>query len=146
MSQQAVLDYAYSFLGTPYRWGGDDPILGIDCSGLVLEVLKAAGVYKGKFDTTAQGIYADLLNRDKAVVTKAPDAMCIAFYGISTTHITHVALCVSPTHMIEAGGGGSKTVDEKTAAAHNAFVRIRPIDSRVDLVAVLQPIYTWSPK
>ena len=49
MSQKAVLDYAYSFLGTPYRWGGDDPLTGIDCSGLALEVLKAAGIYRGSF-------------------------------------------------------------------------------------------------
>jgi murein DD-endopeptidase len=144
VSQQAVLDYAYSFLGVPYRWGGDDPILGIDCSGLVLEVLKAAGIYKGNFDTTAQGIYANLLNYDKAVITKSPAPLCLAFYGQKETKITHVALCVSPTHMLEAGGGGSKTVDEKTAAVHNAFVRIRPLDSRVDLVAILQPLYSWS--
>ena len=146
MTQQIILNYAYSFLGTPYRWGGDDPLLGVDCSGLVIEVLKAAGVYKGSFDTTAQGLYDDLTKNKSAALTTSPAPMSIAFYGKSVTHITHVAICVSPTHILEAGGGGSKTVDLQTAAAQNAFVRIRPIDSRVDLVAVLQPIYTWSPK
>ena len=144
MSKYAVETYAYSFLGTPYRWGGDDPIAGIDCSGLAIEILKAAGLYKGHYDTTAQGLYTDMLFTKKAGLTKLPDSLCLAFYGKSDKEISHVGICVSPTHMIEAGGGGSKVVDEKSAAAANAFVRIRPIDSRSDLVGILQPIYSWS--
>jgi len=143
MSQKAVLDYAYSFLGTPYRWGGDDPLTGIDCSGLALEVLKAAGIYRGSFDTTAQGLYSDLLQKGFAEETKQPDVLCLAFYGKSDKEITHVGICVSPTHMIEAGGGGSKVIDIKSASDANAFVRIRPIDSRSDIVAILKPKYSW---
>ena len=143
MTQQIILNYAYSFLGTPYRWGGDDPLLGVDCSGLVIEVLKAAGVYKGSFDTTAQGLYDDLL-RKKAIIAHSPEPMDIAFYGKTISDITHVALCVSPTKILEAGGGGHKVVNLQAAAAANAYVRIRPIDHRVDLVAILKPLYTWS--
>jgi cell wall-associated NlpC family hydrolase len=144
MTQKIVMDYAFSFLGTPYRWGGDDPLLGIDCSGLVLEVLKAAGVYKGAFDTTAQGLYDDLTKNKSAALTNSPAPMALAFYGKSNKAITHVALCVCSTKVLEAGGGGHKVVDVASAAAANAFVRIRPIDHRIDLVAIVNPIYFWS--
>jgi cell wall-associated NlpC family hydrolase len=119
---------------------------GIDCSGLALEVLKAAGIYKGSFDTTAQGIHDDLIKRGLAVVTKQPDVLCLAFYGKSGKEITHVGVCVSPTHMIEAGGGGSKVIDLKTASDANAYVRIRPLDHRSDIVSVLEVNYPWEVK
>lgn len=143
MTLQVATNYLLSFLGTPYRWGGDDPMTGIDCSGLVLEFLKAAGVYREKQDMTAQDIYRYLLNFNKAFVTKQPDTLCIVFYGKSVTEITHVAVCLSPMLMIEAGGGGSKVVDAKAAADANAFVRIRPIDHRSDIVATLKVHYPW---
>lgn len=143
MSKQVVLNYAYSFLGTPYRWGGDDPMTGIDCSGLAIEVMKAAGLIKGSFDSTAQGLCAELLSKG-AVKTTAPEELCLAFYGKSDKEITHVGICVSPTHIIEAGGGGSKVIDMKSAADANAYVRIRPIDHRSDIVCVVKPKYSWS--
>jgi hypothetical protein len=42
-------------------------------------------------------------------------------------------------HIINAGGGGSKTLTIKDAAAQNAFVKIRPFDYRKDIVAILRP-------
>jgi len=116
---------------------------GIDCSGLALEVLKAAGIFKGSYDTTAQGLFTELLLKG-AVKTKQPEELCLAFYGKSDKEINHVGICVSATHMIEAGGGGSKVIDMKTAAEANAFVRIRPLDSRSDIVGILKPKYSWS--
>jgi cell wall-associated NlpC family hydrolase len=143
MSKQVILNYVYSFLGTPYRWGGDDPIVGIDCSGLVIEVLKAAGVFRKPYDNTAQGLFRDL-SLAGAQLTKQPEELCLAFYGKSDKEINHVGICVSPTQIIEAGGGGSKVIDIKTAADANAYVRVRPIDHRSDIVGILKPIYPWS--
>jgi hypothetical protein len=104
--------------------------------------LKAAGIFKGSYDTTAQGLYTELLLQ-KAEKTNRPEELCLAFYGKSDREITHVGICVSPTHIIEAGGGGSKVIDIKTAAQVNAYVRIRPIDHRSDIVGILKPKYKW---
>ncbi|WP_022663416.1 C40 family peptidase [Paucidesulfovibrio longus] len=40
----SVVDTALSTIGTPYRWGGDSPNEGFDCSGLVYWVYARHGV------------------------------------------------------------------------------------------------------
>lgn len=39
-----ALSYALSQLGTPYRWGGETPGVGFDCSGLTQAAYAAAGI------------------------------------------------------------------------------------------------------
>jgi cell wall-associated NlpC family hydrolase len=41
----AVLDAAYSVIGTPYLWGGASPETGFDCSGFTMWSWAHAGVY-----------------------------------------------------------------------------------------------------
>lgn len=139
MSQALLHAYALSFLGIPYRWAGDDPMAGVDCSGLVLELLKADGVVQGPIDMTAQHLF-NLLERGK---TAALRYGTLLFFGKSDQQITHVALAMTGRHMLEAGGGGSSTVNLEAAIRQNAFVRIRPITSRTDLVAMVDPPWSW---
>jgi cell wall-associated NlpC family hydrolase len=40
----AVLDAAYSVIGTPYQWGGSSPQTGFDCSGFTMWAWAHAGV------------------------------------------------------------------------------------------------------
>jgi cell wall-associated NlpC family hydrolase len=42
-SERAV-EAATAYLGVPYRWGGDDPATGLDCSGLVQRVFADLGI------------------------------------------------------------------------------------------------------
>jgi peptidoglycan DL-endopeptidase CwlO len=42
---QAVLNAAYSVIGTPYQWGGSSPETGFDCSGFTMWSWSHAGVY-----------------------------------------------------------------------------------------------------
>ena len=143
MSEKILIDYAMKFCGTPYLWGGDDPINGIDCSGLAIELLKASGVIKQKdYDNTAQGLFKDLLNWKGSLNIQAYPASFV-FFGKNNQAITHVGFCISPTLMIEAGGGGQNVTDKAAAAKFNAYVRVRPILARTDLTAYVHPLYLW---
>ena len=138
MDARVILyDYAMRFVGLPYRWGGDDSVDGFDCSGLVLELLKSADCYPAGSDTTASGLY-DLF---AGLSAAEPRFGSLAFFG--STKVTHVGFCLNTTQMLEAGGGGSKTLTEADAAAQNAFIRVRPIKSRKDLVGFRHPPYPW---
>lgn len=128
------------FLNLPYRWGGDDPIEGYDCSGLVKELLSIIDL-DPVGDQTAQGLYNyfSKTNGFKIPIDKA-DIGYLCFYGVDSTHISHVAMCYTSEEIIEAGGGTSKTVNLQDAAKQNAYVRIRSIFRRKDLIAVIKPV------
>lgn len=125
--------YIKRFIGLPYRWKGDDPIKGFDCSGLVVEMFKMAGIMKEHEDLTADGIKKSL--KDKKV--EKPKVGVLVFYG--TEEATHVGICLNRKYMIEAGGGSSKVDTEEEAADKNAYIRIRPIDRRSDILGFYDP-------
>ena len=134
-----LVSYALSFVGQPYRWGGDDTINGFDCSGLIQEILAAVGM-DPPGDQTAQGLYAYFLPR-QMLTSNALAAGALCFYGASEDRITHVGFSLGNGCMVEAGGGNSRTQTRADAARQNAYVRVRPIQHRHDLVAVIIPCY-----
>lgn len=136
-SVQLLKEYALSFVGIPYRWGGSHPSEGYDCSGFIQELLASAGI-DPPGDQTAQGLFNHF---EKNATWNARSLGSLAFFGASVSSISHVAMLLDPYRMIEAGGGGSKTLTPADAVQDNAFVRIRLVDSRKDLVAVLKPSY-----
>ena len=110
---------------------------GFDCSGLVIEILKSVGMAP-PYDTTAQGLYeyfkgnSDDINRGLG---------SLVFFGRSEREISHVGFLLDSYRMLEAGGGNSKTVTKSVASKQNAFIRIRPVSNRKDLVGYLFPPY-----
>lgn len=128
--------YAMSYVGLPYIWGGDDPVKGFDCSGLAQEILAAFGA-DPQGDQSADALYRHF----KRASSNQRKCGALAFFG-TEAKITHVGVMVDSLRMIEAGGGGSKTLSREDAIAQNAYVRIRPINRRSDLVAVLYPAYS----
>jgi cell wall-associated NlpC family hydrolase len=134
-----LIDYAMSFLGLNYRWGGENPITGFDCSGLVQEILRSVGM-DPVGDQTAQALY-NHFERTAEHGERAPGAL--VFYGSHLTKITHVAFMIDEFRVIEAGGGDSRTKTKDDAAIQNAFVRIRPYNLRRDLLVVLRPAYPF---
>jgi len=110
-------------LGTPYRWGGSDPILGFDCSGFVIELLKAVGILPRSGDWTADALYRRF-PADHTV--DEPYVGCLAFWR-RDGRMTHVEYCIDGAHTIGASGGGSATTDLGAAADQDAYVKLRPI-------------------
>ena len=136
MIKDLMLSYAISMVGLPYIWGGDSPLEGFDCSGLVIELLKAEGRFPVGDDTTAQGLY--LYFKDQGFQsTGAAERGCLAFYGKSVNEITHVAYCLDEKHVIEAAGGNHTTITPEIAKKQNAHVRIRQIRYRKDFLTVI---------
>ncbi len=133
-----MIKYAISWIGTRYKWGGENHE-GWDCSGLVQEILASVGA-DPKYDQTAQALYDHFKcfgTRD----IKEPGSL--AFFGFNDERITHVGFMVDPFRMVEAGGGGSRTHTPEDAIRQNAFVRIRPIKSRTNLVCTILPHYIF---
>jgi cell wall-associated NlpC family hydrolase len=123
-----LVDIALLYFGTPYVWGGNKPEEGMDCSGFVCEVLRSVG-HIDEADRSAQMLYDELSKREG--VRSQLGRNSILFFGKSRTEITHIAIGMSYKQLIESGGEG------RVSTTHG-YVRIRPVNYRNDLVAVLK--------
>lgn len=134
-----LYDYAMSFLNTPYRWGGDDPMTGFDCSGFVQELLASVGIDPPR-DQTAQALH-DHFILDGYSWRRETGALI--FYG-KNGRVNHVAFALTENLVIEAAGGGSRTRTLKDAVRDNAWIRIRPYNYRPDIIRTILPQYpSW---
>jgi len=129
-----LMMYFQSCLNLPYRWGGNNPVDGFDCSGFIQEALAVIGK-DPVGDQTSHGLY-EIFKLD-GVIKKNASFGALLFFG-NEYKIKHVAIALNETTMIEAGGGGSRVTDLENAIKYNAFVRVRPIARRSDLVAVIE--------
>jgi len=133
-----LIQYAMGWLGTPYKWGGQSRA-GVDCSGLVQEILVSVGEDPPK-DQTAHGLHRYFANHGQQTLA-TPQAGALVFYG-SYDKITHIAFAIDSFRIIEAGGGNRDVRTPQDADHHNAYVRIRPYDYRNDVYEIIMPEYT----
>ena len=138
-SAEILYDYAFQFVGLPYRWGGDDSVEGFDCSGFVQELLSVVEM-DPPGDQTAQKLFEYFYEHGLA---HSRQFGALAFYGKNPDSISHVAMMLNDSLVIEAGGGGSRTTSKEAAARDNAYVRVRHVNARKDLVAIILPKYSW---
>ncbi len=106
--------YALSQLGTPYRWGGETPGVGFDCSGLTQAAYAAAGI-------TLPRVAQDQYDAGPHVAPGAPlQPGELVFFGASPTDVSHVGIVLNPSgEMIDAPHIG-------------ADVRVEPFPTSID--------------
>lgn len=137
--REAAIEHGLRFVGKPYYWGGQGP-MGLDCSGLMVEITRATGLIGRKNDYKASQLY--ILFHSKLVPRPTAGPGMMVFFGEDIEHITHVGMVVEvlvdqTVLVLEAAGGGSGVDTEEEAQARDAMVTIRPM--RSDLVAVVDP-------
>lgn len=119
-----------SHLGRPYRWGGDNPMDGFDCSGLVIEILKSVGILPRNGDWTARGLKRLFPRTDRRAFG------VLVFWG-SPAH--HVEFLLDAHHSLGASGGTSSTVDLDAAIAADAYIKVRPFATRGGISGFVDP-------
>ena len=134
--REIAVAYAWSFIGTPYKWGGNDPMAGFDCSGFCIEVLQAVGVLSRHGDWTA----ANLFEKFKEKKVNYPTQGCLVFWNNqSGNKIVHVELCINDRLALGASGGGSRTVTVQDAIEQDAYIKLRPFASRPNIAGFVNP-------
>lgn len=106
-----VLGTAEEYLGVPYRWGGDAPSTGFDCSGYVKYVYARQGVHLPR--TSREQAQA---GRGVTVSLSALRAGDLVMFAESRRPISHVAIYAGSGRIIHSSssGGGVRYDDLHT--------------------------------
>lgn len=132
--RSTAVNYLQHFIGLPYIWGGDDPIRGFDCSGLVIEVLQAVGILPHGADFTADSLYERFQTR---AIDRGYQGCLVFWY--SGAEVIHVEMMIDDFHTVGASGGGSTTTTIEAAISRNAFVKMRPLSYRGESYLIVDP-------
>jgi hypothetical protein len=98
--REQIVETAESFLGVPYRWGGDSSLQGFDCSGLTMAVYRLHGLELPRTSKAQFGSGAPVTRRRLA----KGDLVFFAVYQKSS--VSHVGLYVGDGRFIHAPGRG----------------------------------------
>jgi len=128
-----AIKIAWKMWGQPYIWGGDDPVQGFDCSGMVIEILKSVNILPRNGDWTANSLYKRFNN----CIVAIEEPGCLVFWG--DPRKTHIEFVIEKGFTIGSSGGGSRTLSRKDAVRQNAYVKIRPLAGRSIPSAILDP-------
>jgi cell wall-associated NlpC family hydrolase len=110
----AVLFRAIALVGTPYRYGGNTPQGGFDCSGLVGYVFRdAAGVVLPRTSSEMSEVHARTIDRSDL------EAGDIVFFAAGR-RVSHVGIYVGEDRFVHApNSGGTVRLDRLDGAWWN---------------------------
>jgi len=97
INKAKLIDTAYTYLNTPYLWGGKSP-LGIDCSGLTQMIYKING-FQIPRDSTEQSKIGEVLS-----FIEESEPGDLAFFDNDEGIITHVGIILADNYIIHSYG------------------------------------------
>lgn len=125
---------AYGLLNIPYIWGAMHPLIGMDCSGFVQWVLSRDGV--GIMDVKPKICAAEIYEKFQPVVTNVLEGTLV-FYGAHG--VEHVMYCLDDRFCIGASNGNNQCRTITDSRSHNAYVKVRAINYRSDILGYCDP-------
>lgn len=102
-----ILFRAIGLVGTPYRWGGNDPQSGFDCSGLVVYVFRdVAGIQLPRTVQEISNIDEPAVHRNALVPGD------LIFFNTEGRHLSHIGIYVGEGRFVHAPNeGGTVRLD-----------------------------------
>jgi cell wall-associated NlpC family hydrolase len=122
---QTLLQRATALLGTPYRWGGNTPDAGFDCSGLV------AYVFRSALGIELPRVSRDMASSGTLVERGALAAGDLVFFGRRGSRIDHVGIYVGEGRFVHAPRTGKDVMvsDLDTGYWAGRFVQARRVEA-----------------
>lgn len=109
--QQAIYREASSWLGTPYRYAGEDKQTGVDCSGMVMRVYSDVAGWKLPRNSAKQAEFCIPL---KSTEVEVGDLVFFAT-GKDPARISHVGIMLDKENFIHASTSKGVVVSKVTS-------------------------------
>lgn len=109
---QEIVLYAHGLLGTPYRFGGSNPNVGLDCSGMVSHIVK--NVTGRQLPHNA----AQIAGQTRPIRRSALQPGDLVFFNTSGRKYSHMGIYIGDGKFIHAPSSGSTV---RTAALDNSY-------------------------
>lgn len=122
--QQQIIDEAITWLGTPYKYAGQEKGRGTDCSGLVMRVYEDVAGAKLPRNSAKQAEFCESL-RDEDV---APGDLVFFATGKDPDRISHVGIMLDEENFIHASTSKGVVISKVTA---NYYMRTFMMFGRV---------------
>lgn len=123
---QTVLGRAMTLLGTPYRWGGNTPDSGFDCSGLVGYVFRTAlGIELPRVSREMASDRSNQLIADRTALAEGD----LVFFG-RKGRVDHVGIYVGEGRFLHAPSTGKDVRVDTLLTGYwgNKFLQARRVD------------------
>lgn len=135
--REAFIIHLFKYKDIPYLYGGKDPNIGLDCSGLVWNILADLRLAPAHI-LNAQGLYDYYKPLSAEVMTNCEDLGDLIFFG-HEKKIHHVGFVLNSSLMLEAAHGDASVTSIEIAKKRGAKVQVSPLSKFRDRYAVLRP-------
>jgi len=133
--REHLVNLALKLVGCPYIWGGQNPWVGLDCSGFIIWIYQVFGLLPSG-DWTAQGLVHGVPGHMvESWAELAPGDL--VFYGVTEGKVSHVMLFAGGGLVVGASGGGRDTITREVATQRGAQVKVKLWNYRSDAAAFL---------
>lgn len=109
--REKVVNMAFNYLNTPYKWGGNNAINGFDCSGLVRNIYLKVGKSLPR-NTSEQASATDKISRAQL---KPGD---LVFFNTNRRKFSHVGIYVGDNKFIHSPRTGAQVRIEELSSRY----------------------------
>jgi len=107
---QRIAHLAERMIGKPYRYGGEDPVHGFDCSGLVHYTHSAVGI-------SVPRVSRDQYRHARKIPLAAAEPGDIIFFS-DAAKLSHIAIYVGDGRFVHAPSSGKTVTEGQLSAAY----------------------------
>ena len=125
--REVAIEVLKNQINKPYKWGGNDPLEGYDCSGLVVEMLQSVGIIGRNEDYTADDMFRKFPDTD---ILEPGTLVFWDWDGDGKMdHVEVIALIDDDGQLYTIGssGGTYATNSPEQASRDDAYIKLRPL-------------------
>ncbi|MDE7496460.1 MAG: C40 family peptidase [Muribaculaceae bacterium] len=130
--QEDIVEEAMSWLGTPYKYAGQEKGRGTDCSGLVMKVYEDVAGWKLPRNSAKQAEFCDRLKEEDV----EPGDLVFFATGKDPDKVSHVGIMLDEENFIHASTSKGVVISKVTS---NYYIRTFMMYGRIPKSVINTP-------